>query len=385
MSRSCFIQNSERPAALRAQFRKLKDDLRGSGLFLEGPFRDQSDAISALGGDVNSRMKFGSYGSIVGAAIATLAPQNIPYGEHSWLKVPFAVSPGNEAAGCESAGSVADSEAMVTDMGRFRVTDLEGITLVGVAVLRRLEIPSFFAYMHFDMGNPTLQALRSLSCLIGSVPVGEPVPSILTLNPEPEFFSLLPPYALPLPAPRGVMGFEVLDDSAVKSMVQIRSAHGNSIRLMRDSAGRKAEDYYEVFQRAMGIGHALFSGMNGWSEAEAARDLAFSAAILNPASGTIGMESVRSHLEKTLVQDLTIPERHSILASSVMLDKGTSSALRDAVLRARKAPRQGEEGVRVPVQGVGNLLRLMAYMRISETMREHVHPRQECPAILSMN
>jgi len=196
MAKSWFIQNSERPAVLRAQFRKLKDDLRDSGLLLDGPFRDESDALAQLSGDVNARMKFSSCSDILGAAIATLAPQNVPSGERSWLKVPFVVTPDSGAGICDSAGSVANAKTSMLDSRPVRAVDMEGLTLVGVAVLRKLGVPSFFTVMHFDQENLKLKALRSLSWLVGSVPVGEPVPGILTLNPEPEFMTFLPPYIL---------------------------------------------------------------------------------------------------------------------------------------------------------------------------------------------
>jgi hypothetical protein len=385
MARSLFIQNLERPAVLRAQFRKLKDDLRDSGLLLDGPFRDQSEAVAQLSGDITSRMKWGGYGSIVGAAIATLAPQNLPSGERSWLKIPFIVTPNGPAGICESAGSVANIEAGMMGGKPVRAVDMEGLTLVGVAVLRKLGVPAFFSYMHFDKENPKLQALRSLSWLVGSIPAGEPVPAILAMTPEPEFLTFLPPYALSLPTHNAVTGFEVLDDNAVLSLMHMKAAYEYSLSLMRDIATRKAESEDEGMLRIVGIGHTLHEGMSIWSERDARRDAASALALLNPKSGSLRMESIRILAESRYVHNLICPVHHNLMASHVMLSDEAKRLLSEIVQRVSHDDPEGMAGFLVSMQDIECVPKLMAYLELSGHISEHVHDRSGCAVTRNMN
>jgi hypothetical protein len=385
MARSLFIQNSERPAVLRAQFRKLKDDLRDSGTMLDGPFRDQSCAIARLSDDVGSRMKFGAYSSIAGAAIATLAPQNLPSGERSWLKIPFVVTPFSPPGICESAGMVADIETSLMGSTPVRAVDMEGLTMVGVAVLRKLGLPAFFSYMHFDVENPRLKALRSLSWLVGSIPVGEPVPTILTMSPEPEFLTFLPPYALSLPTHNAVTGFEVLDDGAVISLMNLKMAYEYSISLMRDAAASALESKDEGARRALSIGHVLHDGASLWTPSDAMHDLASATSFINPKSGQLEMKSVRMWAESRYVHNLLCRVHHSILASEVMLSDEVKSMFSEILRQARHDDSNGVVEIPISLRDIDCVTKLRAYLALSETIREHVHGREACPVIQRMN
>jgi hypothetical protein len=385
MARSLFIQNSERPAVLRAQFRKLKDDLRDSGTMLDGPFQDQSGAIAKLSDDVGSRMKFGAHNSIVGAAIATLSPQNLPGGERSWLKVPFIVTPYSPPGICESAGRVANVEPGMAGSTPVRAVDMEGLTLVGVAVLRKLGFPAHFSYMHFDMENPKLKALRSMPWLVGSIPVGEPVPTILAMSPEPEFLTFLPPYAIPLPTHNAVAGFEVLDDAAVLSLMRMKLAYEQSISLMREIAAQALEPEGDGTRKAMGIGHLLHDAASIWTLPDASHDLASATSFINPKSCSLEMESVRMWAESRYAHNLQCRAHHSLLASEVMLSDEAKRMISDVL---RQAVHDGSnDSVEIPVslRDLECVPKLLAYLELSETLRGHLHARKDCPVILRMN
>ncbi|MCI0503286.1 hypothetical protein L0Y65_01085 [Candidatus Micrarchaeota archaeon] len=385
MARSSFIQNTSRPAALRAQFRKLKDDLRGSGLMLEEPFQDQSGAVELLCGDVESRMKYGGFSNAAHAAIVTLAPQNLSPAERSWLDVPFIIPPERSGGAFDCAGAVACAETSDAGSGPVREVDMEGITLLGVSVLRRLGIPAFFSYLHFDNGNPRMQEMHSLSIYVGSVPFGDPVPAVLTLNPEPELFAFVPPYAIPFPAHVSVSGFEVLDDSAVHSLIQVKMAFEQAIRLMRDVSDQRLESEAEGEFRAMCIAHALHEGMRLWSVEDAWRDMDAAAALNNPARGAPGVESVRLHAEAKYVHELLCPEHHSMLATSVILSEETKMHLADAAIRLMGNEGLIDGGHAMPPMQDQYLARLMEYMRLSEILQAHIHAQDECPDKIRIN
>ncbi|MFH0885277.1 MAG: hypothetical protein V1861_06210, partial [Candidatus Micrarchaeota archaeon] len=355
------------------------------GLLLDGPFRDQSEAVAQLSGDVISRMKWGTYSSIVGAAIATLAPQNLPSSECSWLKVPFIVTSNSLTVCCDCAGSVANVEASLDGARPVRAVDMEGLTLVGVAVLRRLGLPAFFSFMHFDKEYPGLQALRRISALVGSIPVGEPVPSIVVLNPEPEILSLLPPYVIPLPTHNAVAGFEILDDSAVLSLMRLKMAYEHSVELMRDIAAREPESEDEGALRAVGIGHTLHEGISLWSEQDARRDLALAAALLNPKDGRPNMESIRLLAEGRYIHNLLCPVHQSIIASEMMLSDKAKRLFSEIVKHVSHDNPDGLTAIPVSIRDIECVPKLMAYLALSELIREHVHTKGDCEVTRNMN
>lgn len=169
MKRSHFIVASEGVQTTRAQLQKFRRETKWNGLMLEGPCADQRDAVAALVEHIRGRM--GQRGEhAVWATIATLAPQNTRSGSDSWLEMPFFLNTGDgivSTSGCK-AGEVACSDSIERRGKEVRVVNLEELTLLTIAVLRRLGVPAFYGVMHIDprLGEQ-LEAISQIMRFLG--------------------------------------------------------------------------------------------------------------------------------------------------------------------------------------------------------------------------
>jgi len=378
MARSVFVLNSEREKVVSAQFRRAGDELRGCGLKLEGPYADRRDAILEISAEVKCRMERRRLVSPIAAAIATLAPQNLPVSEGSWLGVPFVLN-GASSTDCDSAGAVACSKIVETGSGRYREADLESLSMLGVAVLRRLGIPAFFAYQHLDHEHWQIKRLKLLAGLLGAQsPSKSPQPCILVMEKTPVMFGLTPPYMVDSPPPQWIAGIEILDDAALRATMQIKSAYLHVKSLMCDIASKTLEFPDEGSLRAMAIGHLLHEGTTSWPAEEAAKGLEAAKALLN--SRETAITSMRTIAENGAVHNIVCPVHHSIIASDMILSEDARSLIEDVVRSALEGDASLLPRIAEMLTGHESFLRLMAYMSLAQEMGEHVHAQKECPS-----
>jgi hypothetical protein len=301
MAASKFIINSERSKVIKVQYRKLQDDFRDAGLGVDGPYMDRRNAVAELSEEVRLRMRKGVEHPVA-ATIATIGPQNVPTSDRSWLKTPFILSSKlvNERS---CAGEIATARASESDKTPCIAVDLEALSVLAVAVLRRMEIPSFLAYVHFDENNPAIRMRRAIENILGNGPGAPCTPCILAFDKNTTLFSFIPPYTMDFPAPGSVKSLEILDDEAVKALLMMRTAHLQTMGIMR-SVKESVEDFPDERRvRAMAIGHLLHAGTEAWSLKDAGRDVRNAAQLIGKDHRQF--ESVREIAEDELVHPIT--------------------------------------------------------------------------------
>lgn len=382
MAKSYFIQNTQRANVNRAQLRRLSGQLEGKPFGLTGPFSDKSGAIEGLASEISSRYGKGGNQKTVDSVVAALTPVNFPLSSKSRIPAPFYFCPAAYTGSEQGAGAVAAISAENVKYGLVRKVDMEGLTLVGVAVLRKLGVPAFFSYSHVDPNHESIRALRSLSEIVGLQAPSDAMPSILAFTPEPRFLSLLPPAQTGLPASVLISGFEIIDEDALRSILLIKAAYKQCLKLMREMGHGESADHLAGFQTATAIGHILHQGLSLWDEEEAYRCVAEAQTFLNPKSGSIGMASIRTIVESRYADSLMLPDRHNMLATMMMVDP----ELRISVAERIATLRDGEPlDIEVSRTASESLIRLAAYQNLAKAIREHIHDTRECPIILNMN
>ncbi|MEW6035909.1 MAG: hypothetical protein AB1529_04810 [Candidatus Micrarchaeota archaeon] len=384
MGRSLFVLNSGKGPALRAQFRKLRDDLAGLGPAADGPFRDSGNAVAELSEHVRVRMQKGCHLHPVGAALTTLAPQNLPLTESSWLEVPFMLSQ-NPAIHCDSAGAVASAEPVRLKDQQVRAVDLEGITLLGAAVLRRMGTPAFYGYLHFDERSPGFVLSRALSAMSG-MPLIQPfTPCLAVPNREMELYSLIPPFVFSLRDHRSITHLEVLDDAALLFVLRTKTVYLDSASLMRDvSAKAHAFTHAEARIRAISIGHAAYGCGALWTEDELERDQAAVAAMLGK-SGAEGPRSVRSAYDALMLHRLSCPLHHRVMAAEALLCARAKSELGIGLREVSDMSPGRFYAALSSLRGHPCLEKLNDYMGHAGTMEMHLHDISGCPGWKGFN
>ena len=387
MGKSFFILNSERKGVMSAQFRRMRDELRDCSLGTEGVFADKSGSVEAISEAVRLRMERGGFAHPIGAAIATLAPQNLPVSEPSWLKVPFLLS--GASGPCDSAGSVACADASNAESGSFRKADLEALSLLGVAVLRRLGIPAYFAYRHFDPSSRQLRVMGAMAGILGIRTEASPMPCLLVAEGRKVgIYSFMPPYVDDPALSRMMAGLEILDDSALLGLMRIKSAYLHTLALLSDYA--KNVDYIqgEGEMVAAGIGHVLHEGLSSWSVEEAQNGLEDAKRLLNP-KGKLPLTSMRLIVENNAVHTLICPVHHFIMAAEVILcanaKKDLKGLFQEALADQSFSLQDLMENATGILSGHGCVNGLMEYLNLAMEMNLHVHSMDECPRRLEQN
>ncbi|NYZ73868.1 hypothetical protein H0O00_01875 [Candidatus Micrarchaeota archaeon] len=381
MSRSLFVLNSERKTVIALQLRKAKDELRTYGLGLEGPYADRRGSILGISREVKHCMEDGTIRSPIAAAIAALTPQNMPGSQRSWLEVPFVVERVS-STDCDSAGAVACAKIIEAESGRYRAADLESLTMIGVAVLRRLGVPAFFAYHHFDPAHPKMVQLEKLAAILGLQDAAQtPMPSILVMEKTPVLCGFASPHMMSWPPAPWVAGLEILDDEALLALMRIKSAYLYVKSLMRDIASNRVESRDEGDLRAMAIGHLLHRGVVSWPLAEAEKSVADAKALIGSEQTITSMR----HVAQTAVHNITCPLHHTMMANEIILSGDARKIARDAVMGAL-------EGQVISMSRLAEMLsdqecfpKIIAYIALSQKMREHMHAQKDCPVKNTMS
>jgi hypothetical protein len=196
MARSSFIILSDNPSMMEAQERKLRYGLRSSGLCLEGPYSDRHDSVSKLTESVRSRSECG-IPDLAMAALATIKPLG-PSGrfhtEKPWIDIPFALGSNPVDSDCGYAGGIMHSPTEDGEGGKIRRVDIESLVILGVAVLRRLGIPSFPAYQHPDLDCAVVKNNEADAMKKGIRLNWIPLPGIVAFEDEIRFLSIIPPH-----------------------------------------------------------------------------------------------------------------------------------------------------------------------------------------------
>ncbi len=380
MGSSKFILNDRKAGSVRAQFRRLNEAFGDQGLKLEGPYEDKGEEIAKLSSEVKNRMAT-SISHPIMATVATLAPQNLPVNEASWLRRPFVLDQ-EMVNDCESAGMMVGNRVIRKGGREYSAVDLDSLCVVGVSVLRTLGVPSFMAYVHYDTSHRIIQLGALLASITGARPPEKPLPAIMVLDKRSQLFTFAPPYVLEFPVPAHVASIEVLDERALSCILRARAAYIGRNELMSAAAAISVEGEDNKL-RAAGIGHTLFQGISSWTLNELRHDKEIAAHVLSRDPGSV--VSIRDHAESDFVHKIVCPVHHMIEASVEILcpeakevaakllgGLAEGSQVEVSMLAAELVAHPCFEGYR-------------EYFELATIMNEHVHPLGECSRFRDMN
>ncbi|MBD3210397.1 hypothetical protein GF318_03375 [Candidatus Micrarchaeota archaeon] len=362
MGKSVFLKPVERKRAVAAQFRKLRDELEGQSLMLDGACSDRRGRINEITGSVKDRMKIIKNSHPVQATLATMMPSNLPSSEHSWLDIPFAVGSSCNAL---DAGGVACTERKAGELGPVRAADLQELTLLSMAVMRNLGVEAHYGFMHLDHESPSVRFAMSL---IGD---SSPLSSPCIILPEsgPVIATLVPPYVISPVSQWRSSAIEVLDDRALLSLLKIKAALGGAVELMEDMGSRPPAFEDEGRLRAISIGHLLYEGITDWTLEEAGHGCKSAQAVFNTS-----FQSIRAIFEKEYVHGLTCPLCHSRMAGGAIFCDELKGELGNALNHLEVDLQQLSD----TISDHACMLIYQQYMGLAAVMQEHIHPAGNC-------
>jgi len=376
VARSHFVFASENKPVKSVQFEKLRSILSGSSLKTEGPYSDRCDSVSSLVSQVRLRMGHSGQKSPIDATIATIRPQNRDVPDRSWLDIPFVDGQSKDDVDYDSAGGIMHTP--MTDAGskKVRIADPESLMLLGVAVLRRLGVPSFPAYQHLDYGSPRLREIAKLAEAEGEKVKLFPISGILTLEGEPGFITFTPPHKRDFPAHAEIAALEVLDDAAMEAYMRIKMAQNLAWSLLRSFS--EPPFYPDCGEsRVRYIGHTLHNGMSAWSEKDARRGIFEAASTIDrPVNGAV---SVRTMAEKNVVQTLISQIGLISMGTNALAPEPSKKRLKELV----------KAGLGYDVARCEELIaslepameRLMSFLKLAGKIKDHIHPAEGCEAM----
>jgi len=267
MGKSVFMLSAGTEALNRAQMRRLRNELGSGALGMEGPFSDRRGAIEEIADHVRSRTRRSSGSDEIKTAMFTLAPQDLlpdglPPSYCSSLETPFVTGHPDHcgAAERESAGETASSATVDFRGAKARRASLEELTVLGVAVLRKLGIESFYSVCHFDA-----QVLNRVLENFGAEVVLPPLPAVVVPMGERLAMTAVVPQALDPRYSLPISSLELLDPDALLSFIKMRNSVAYARALMEDVGGRGPEFNGEGNIRAMQVGHTLFEAETLWT------------------------------------------------------------------------------------------------------------------------
>jgi hypothetical protein len=356
MGRSVFILNSPKKRLEKLQFRKLSTEIGDHSLRLEGPCKDSNGAIWQMTENIRKKMDYGMHP--VAAAMALLAPKNAS-AEKSWLKVPFVVS--LEHTGAVYAGGVVQAETVEYGDENVRPVSREDLALLLLAVLRRLQVESYFSYIHGSLDLP--QGTPAHISVAGAIL--PPEPCILVPGKKPQLLTLLPFDSMDYPLPYPTTSVEVLDDDALLSLRKLNAALHEANLLMGDMA--KGNPYYHNEDKHMArtIGHLLFEGRTAWTPQEVNKSAATYQELFHPSHPVV---SVRDIVQSISVDPLVDVASRSMIASVNILCKELQTEL-------SKSDEYKMEEIKSSHSCVE---RLINYLYCMQVMDEHMHPQKQC-------
>lgn len=366
--------------------RKLRDELGGKSLSLEGPYADRGEAIAQIVDGVKTRVKLSPHDKVM-ATLLTICPQNTPVKtESSWLREAFIFHRlrHEESTARDSAGVVASLPTIEHGGDQVRVADFEELTMIGVAVLRRLGIPSHYGILHFEPHyvNAIAQLYALLRLPLPEGAILESRPCIVLSDEKHRIAKVVPPSVIDEPIGGQVTALEVLDGDALTSILRMRHALGCTNQLILDVAKRGPEFLGEGPLRARYVGHTLFEAMNRWTHADANADLLMALQMMGRGRGEV--KSIRTEAESEYAHPVACPACHIRRAASAILCEAAKIEL-DAVEPMEGAHEMTQQVVVDLVKKLVEIVkdhtcigRLSVYTSLMGTIIGHIHPPSEC-------
>ncbi|MBD3210395.1 hypothetical protein GF318_03365 [Candidatus Micrarchaeota archaeon] len=380
MGRSLFIVNSRNTDAVRAQFRRFSKDFKGTGLSVEGPFSDRRLSVESIAEHVRKRMHFCKINRPAETVVSTVAPQNMRTSFRSWLEVPFILDElGLEPFPVGCAGDIPLIEPVDYKSAAAIPASLQDLNLLAVSVMRRLGVPTHYAYLHYDEGICPATLRQQVSSFSG-VPFEIPLPCFVVQGDGTGIHSLQHPFKLKYPNSISGNAVEILDDDAVSAILRLRQARRLRTSLLYDAMFR---DYAVValtgHLKAMEMGHLIYEGAMLWKRHDVMKtiDTMFSLAGDQPR-----FTSIREIAEDRYVFDITSVDKHALDAANCLLSEGSREKLFDFLY---KKPGMGvAEGAEKVLSGEPDYPSFAYYTAMIDMILFHIHPESECIELKSM-
>ncbi|VVC03186.1 Uncharacterised protein [Candidatus Bilamarchaeum dharawalense] len=382
MSKSVFIVNMPTDRAIHAQVRKFRNDMGNTGLGLEGPFSDSKHSLAPILEAVLAKMTSSGMDPVSATAL-TLLPVNTLQIERPLLDTPFVFS--FKSLPSFSSGDVASKEPISTPYGNARAIDLEDLVLLTVGVLRRLGLPSFVGYMHYDGNSPHIKGTRALLSVVGGEVV-QALPVVFIPEPEPQILGYPFPRPIPIRVTSAVTGYEILSDDALLSLATLRSVSLQTERLM--AAVRTNPTALPNIDPTT-LGHMLYRGAGLWLPRDGETAIKMAGELTG--RDVSGITSVRTILETDVVHDTGCQPCHTVKAMEKMLCDRAQAKLREplgAVIPLISGFHGlGSSRIRVDFSDLFKIIAdhtcvqaLTRYLKLAEDMHAHTHDGKTCNA-----
>ena len=366
MGKSVLLSPTSSRELRSAQMSMLKDQL-GPGPKLEGPF-SANGQVDSIANHVRSRIRSVGGDPLV-TTVHTLIPQDLLPNtcQTSDLGIPFILS-GRPSQCPESAGDTASARTAAFRGGEARPAGIAALTMLAVAVLRRLDVECHFALYNFG-AHPFDETLSDLG--IGFVIQTMPV-VIAPDASQTRIEALLPSHLksfLRFPP----QSYEALDPDALLSLIKIQNAYDQAVSLMNEIARRSdgSERMVSSIRRPMETGHSFHEGVSAWTADEAMESGLRSRGFF----GSDEPRSVRLEMEESVVHTMRCPACHTVAASTLMLPEDTSNEV------SRQAGEAGHENTARILERVTEYPQLgpvREYLDSYSVMSDHLHPAGKC-------
>jgi hypothetical protein len=379
MGKSVFMVPFRNNREERAAARRIRSEL-GNGLGLDGPFTDRDGAVAKIAEHVRENANRAYPGDMVFSTVAALMPQDrlpdgCPCEKRSRLGIPFIK--GREPKNGwqdypENAGEVASATAVKFKKGSARRTSAIEHTVLGVSVLRRLGIESYFCL--FDLEQQMVMTHMGIAML------GVSVPMIAMPKNEGIEYTTVFPAKFGAQALANLASMEALDEGATLAYVKMHTVSRQTGTIKHDIKDGRLE-FGDV--RAMEAGHTIFETSSLWSIEEARAEIERAKGALGERR-IDGQVSMRERMERGIMHMYKCPSCSVSTAANEMLGElfmVDPENLLDPETHGRDSPTVAEmiAAVESVSQNPG-VPKFREYVETIDLARGHLHSVSGCSA-----
>lgn len=188
---------------------------------------------------------------------------------------------------------------------------------------------------------------------------------------------LSPSLLLPIATP--ALTLEILDDSALLSLMKLRRALAETRSLQKDISER-ALFGGEGEIRARAVGHTLFEGERLWTSEEVTQSIADIEGMLPSNIRTV--KSMRDIAKEEYAHRITCPARHIGSAAEVILCSDAKTSIEMIVRGVLEALEQAKGPIAIPLDPAilthSCVQKMFRYHALASHMNAHIHDPKEC-------
>jgi len=376
MGRSVVLLGTKDGKTDGLQMRRVMEQFGARATSTEGPFSDRKGNVEQIAELARSVVRLRIHDR-VSATVIALSPQNQPGRPESWLRKPFILIQNGQKRKMpvENAGEIAALDPIADRScvdGKGIPVDIEELTLMTVAVLRRLGVESFYAQALFE--GKKEEGSENITSKITQ-------PVVLLGGERPRAINLSPLQMSDEPLRTPLISLEVLDSEALAALIGLKNAAAQTEALLADVLAKRSVFSGEWKLRASLIGHNIHESVGKWSLADAGKSICDIVNILRP-NPPPPFLSVREVADQMYTHRLLCMNCQLAMAINA---SGTATAM--------MLPPHFQEGPsdypdekmveRILQEIIGSgaedtLLGIQQYLSLALTMKGHVHNVADC-------